>query len=66
MTERESLLTYNDYARIAALPENRDRAFELIDGEIIEKVPSFIHSRLASFCPVYCFRSTRFLVNDLF
>lgn len=45
MTERKNLLTYSDYARIAALPENRDRQLELIDGEIVEKVPSFIAAR---------------------
>jgi Uma2 family endonuclease len=39
--------TYAEYAEIAAHPENANRLLELIDGEIIEKVGSFIPSMIA-------------------
>jgi Uma2 family endonuclease len=37
MQQIDSLITVADYERIAALPENRERRLELIDGEIREK-----------------------------
>lgn len=40
-------LTYAEYAKIAALPENEGRILELIDGEIVEKMPSAIPSEIA-------------------
>lgn len=36
-----------DFERFTALPENADRLFELVDGEIIEKVPTELHGILA-------------------
>src|SRR5664279_2893202 len=35
--------TIEDYERFIALPENSDRLFELIDGEIVEKMPTEQH-----------------------
>jgi Uma2 family endonuclease len=40
-------LTYDDYQALLASPEYADRIIELIDGELIEKMPSYIPSRLA-------------------
>ena len=37
----------DEYRRFQDLPENKQRILELIDGEIVEKVPSFIPSRIA-------------------
>jgi Uma2 family endonuclease len=37
MTARDKLYTLQDFETFIALPENRDRHFELIHGEIIEK-----------------------------
>jgi Uma2 family endonuclease len=39
--------TIHDLAQVAALPENHGKLLELIDGEIIEKMGSFIPSTLA-------------------
>jgi Uma2 family endonuclease len=47
MAVDKQLLTLDEYHRIIDLPENRDRIFELIDGELIEKMPSFTPSRIA-------------------
>lgn len=35
-----------EYQQFQALPENKQRIWELIDGEIFEKVPSFIPSKI--------------------
>jgi len=35
--------TIEDYERFIALPENSDRLFELINGEIVEKMPTEEH-----------------------
>jgi len=40
--------TVQDFDAFIALPENADRLFELIDGEIVEKVPTEEHGFLAS------------------
>ncbi len=40
--------TVQDFEAFIALPENADRLFELIDGEIVEKVPTEEHAFLAS------------------
>jgi Uma2 family endonuclease len=40
-------LTTSEFLEWSERPENRDRLFELIDGEVIEKVASFTPSRLA-------------------
>jgi Uma2 family endonuclease len=41
-------LTLADYDVFIAQPENAGRIFELIDGEIVEKMPSFTPSRVAA------------------
>lgn len=38
--------TVAEYRRFQELPENKKRIWELIDGEIVEKVPSFIPSKI--------------------
>lgn len=49
MTERQKLYIYPEYDDFTRLPENRDRRLELINGEIVEKVPSFTHAEIAGF-----------------
>lgn len=48
MTICEQLMTVEEFEAFLALPENRDRNFELIDGEIVEKLPSQVHGRLVA------------------
>ncbi|MGB1287188.1 MAG: Uma2 family endonuclease [Aggregatilineales bacterium] len=43
----EKLYTREDYAAFTKLPENRGRRFELIHGEIVEKVTTEEHSIIA-------------------
>ena len=38
--QKQKVFTLAEFERYIALPENTDRLFELINGEIIEKVPS--------------------------
>jgi Uma2 family endonuclease len=40
-------LTQADYRSFIDQPENADRIFELMDGEIVEKMPSFTPSKLS-------------------
>jgi Uma2 family endonuclease len=40
--------SYDDYQAFISRPENADHIFELIDGEIVEKMPSFKPSRIGS------------------
>ncbi len=40
---------YEQYISFAEQPENADRIFELIDGEIVEKMPSLTPSQVSSF-----------------
>lgn len=47
MAVDKQLLTLDEYHSIIDLPENRDRILELIDGELVEKMPSFTPSRIA-------------------
>src|SRR5262249_23718240 len=42
-------ITAEEFARIIAQTENADRLFELINGEMIEKVPTQFHALIASF-----------------
>jgi len=35
--------TVDEFDQFISLPENRDRSFELINGEIIEEMPTFMH-----------------------
>lgn len=39
--------TVEDFEAFLALPENEDRLFELINGEIVEKMPTELHSLVA-------------------
>jgi Uma2 family endonuclease len=40
---REQLSTVEEFERFIQRPENADRLFELINGEIVEKVPTLQH-----------------------
>lgn len=48
MTAQELKMTSAQFLEWAERPENRDRLFELIDGEIVEKVGSFEPSAIAA------------------
>src|SRR4051812_35131891 len=41
------LYTVQDFEALIALPENEERLFELINGEVVEKVPTELHSMVA-------------------
>lgn len=45
--ERERLYTTAEFETFIAQPANADRLFELIDGEIVEKMPTEEHGELA-------------------
>lgn len=47
MVVDKQLLTLDEYHAFIDRPENQDRIFELIDGELVEKMPSFTPSRIA-------------------
>lgn len=47
MVVERKLYTIEEFEAFIALPENEDRLFELIDGEIVEKVPTELHSVVA-------------------
>ena len=47
MAVQKQLYSLDEYHAFIDLPENRDRIFELIDGELVEKMPSFTPSRIA-------------------
>ncbi|MBL8153322.1 MAG: Uma2 family endonuclease [Anaerolineae bacterium] len=47
MVVQEKRYTIAEFTRFTELPENKNRLFELIDGEIVEKVASFTPSRIA-------------------
>ena len=53
--DKTQKLTYNDYQAFCARPENADRIFELIDGEAVEKMPSFEPSQITSRINDYIF-----------
>jgi Uma2 family endonuclease len=48
MVIQQKLTTAEEFEAFIERPENRDRLFELIDGEIVEKVPTEEHGFLAS------------------
>lgn len=48
MTIEKQRMTVEAFERFADAPENADRRFELIDGEIIEMSPSELHGQIAS------------------
>ncbi len=47
MAVDKQLYTLDEYHAFMDRPENRDRIFELIDGVLIEKMPSFTPSQIA-------------------
>ena len=47
MVIHERRYTLDEFHAFAERPENRDRLFELINGEIVEKMASFTPSRIA-------------------
>ncbi|MCK6578662.1 MAG: Uma2 family endonuclease [Anaerolineae bacterium] len=53
MVIREQRYTLEAFHAFSQRPENRDRLFELIDGEVVEKVASFIPSRIAGWISTY-------------
>jgi Uma2 family endonuclease len=46
MAVDKQLYSLDEYHAFIDLPENRERIFELIDGELVEKMPSFTPSRI--------------------
>ena len=48
MEARQLLYTVDEFEKIADAPENRERLLELIDGEIVEKVPTELHGTVAA------------------
>ena len=46
MVIQKQTYSYDDYVKFQELPENTGRIFELIEGEIVEKMPSFTPSRI--------------------
>ncbi len=47
MVAERNLIGYVDYEAFTARPENEGRVFELIDGEMVEKMPSYEPSHIA-------------------
>jgi Uma2 family endonuclease len=56
MALREKLYTLDEFHAFVERPENNNRLFELINGEIVEKVTSFTPSKIAA-------RIVRFIGN---
>ena len=52
MVQQGTRQTVAEFEAFLALPENRDRLFELIDGEIVEKMPTEQHGEIAAFLTV--------------
>jgi hypothetical protein len=46
MAVYKTLVTLTEFRRLMTLPENADRRFELIDGEMVEKVSTLLHAYL--------------------
>jgi Uma2 family endonuclease len=53
MAMERTKLTTPEFLEWSERPENRDRLFELIDGEVIEKVASFTLSKIAGWILTY-------------
>ncbi|MBN8639919.1 MAG: Uma2 family endonuclease [Anaerolineae bacterium] len=47
MAVERKLYTVEEFEQFLAQPENHDRLFELIDGEIVEKMPTQEHGAIA-------------------
>jgi Uma2 family endonuclease len=43
MAIQTQLVTVDEFDQFLALPENRERLFELVNGEIVEKMPTQLH-----------------------
>jgi Uma2 family endonuclease len=54
MVIQKRTYSYDDYVKFQDLPENEGRIFELIEGEIVEKMPSFEPSEIAITIGYYC------------
>jgi Uma2 family endonuclease len=48
MEARKLRYTVDEFERMADAPENRERLFELIDGELFEKVPTEQHGMIVA------------------
>jgi Uma2 family endonuclease len=48
MSIQQKLVTVDEFEAFIAKPENKDRLFELINGEINEKVPTELHGLIVS------------------
>jgi len=48
MTVLERLYTIDEFEQLLPLPENGDRLLELINGEVVEKMPTEEHGMIAS------------------
>jgi len=48
MVIQKKLYTVDEFEAFIGLPENADRLFELINGEIVEKVPTQLHGVIAA------------------
>lgn len=48
MTVQTRLMTVEEFEQFSDAPENSDRRFELIDGEIVEKMPTEEHAVIAA------------------
>lgn len=46
MVVQQKLMTVQEFEQFANAPENVDRRFELINGEIVEKLPNVIHAAI--------------------
>lgn len=52
MVQQGTRQTVAEFEAFIALPENRDRHFELLDGEVIEKMPTEQHGEIATFIAI--------------
>jgi Uma2 family endonuclease len=59
MAIQPKLVTVAEFEQFLALPENRDRSFELIHGEIVEKVPTEEHGLIAANLCGFLWQHTR-------
>lgn len=44
---KPKLMTSDEFERFISLPDNNDRRWELIDGEVVEKMPTQLHGVIA-------------------
>jgi Uma2 family endonuclease len=48
MAIQQKRMTYSEFEQFIAAPENRDRKFELINGEIVEVSPTEFHASIVA------------------